>query len=94
MERDRFEEMQLGFLEEYAIGEDMEMWTRMVGKSNKLESKEYNCPHKFQWLRAYKHIHEENTTEGGTQSYLNGNIQSEYRILRKNQLAEMLCQSI
>jgi len=67
LKRERFEETS-GFLKDYAIGEDMEMWTRMVGKP-KNDSNVYNS-HQIPVITGYKNIHEDNTTEGGTQSYL------------------------
>ena len=84
LERNRFENVN-GYSEKYAIGEDIELWTRMIGNP-KTRNKNYLAT-QIPVVTAYKHIHEENTTEGGSQSYLFENNQNiEYR---NNQLAEI-----
>ncbi len=72
--RNRFEEVG-GFLEDYAIGEDIEMWSRMVGHP-KLSNKTYKAK-QLPVITAYKTIHEDNTTEGGTQSFVFENSENE-----------------
>lgn len=67
LRRTRFEEAG-GFLEEFAIGEDIEMWCRMIG--NPKQMNQVFKSQQIDVITGFKHIHEDNTTEGGTQSYV------------------------
>jgi glycosyltransferase involved in cell wall biosynthesis len=67
LKRNRFEAVG-GFLEDYAIGEDIEMWSRMVG--NPKENDTVFKSEQIEVITGFKHIHEDNTTEGGTQSFV------------------------
>ena len=76
LKRDRFEELK-GFNESIGIGEDVDMWCRMVGKPNTVQVPYQSFQHNV--ISAFKRIHEDCTTGGGGQSGFYDNNEPEFK---------------